>query len=76
MKTASEWSPAAMSTPAAIASTSSTRLTTCWAGPSVTGRPGRISWSLPKAMFEPQKDTEPTIAANSEKTATYVGVCE
>ena len=24
-------------------------------------------------MFEPQKETEPTIAANSEKTATYVG---
>ena len=33
------------------------------------GRPGMISWSLPKAMFEPQKETEPTIAANSEKIA-------
>ena len=31
------------------------------------GRLGiRISWSLPKAMFEPQKETEPTIAANSD----------
>ena len=29
-----------------------------------------ISWSLPKAMFEPQKETEPTIAANTEKIAT------
>ena len=29
-------------------------------------RPGRIrSWSLAKAMFEPQKETEPTTAANS-----------
>ena len=36
---------------------------------SVIGRPGMISWSLPKAMFEPQKETEPTIAANSEKIA-------
>ncbi len=49
------------------------RLTICWPAPSVIGRPGMISWSLPKAMFEPQKDTEPTIAANTEKIATYVG---
>ena len=33
------------------------------------GRPGMSSWSLPKATFEPQKDTEPTIAAKSEKIA-------
>ena len=32
-----------------------------------------ISWSLPNAMFEPQKEIEPTIAANTEKIATYVG---
>ena len=32
-----------------------------------------ISWSLPKAMFEPQNETDPTIAANTEKIATYVG---
>ena len=32
---------------------------------SLIGRPGRISWSFPKAMFEPQNETEPTIAANS-----------
>ena len=69
MNTTSEWSPAAMSTPAATARTSSTRLTICWAAPKLIGRPGMISWSLPKAMFEPQKETEPTIAANSEKTA-------
>ena len=46
------------------------RLTICCAAPSVIGRPGMISCSLPKAMFEPQKEIEPTIAANSEKIAT------
>ena len=69
MKIASECEPAAMSTPAATARISSTRLTICCAEPKLIGRPGMISWSLPKAMFEPQKETEPTIAANSEKTA-------
>ena len=59
--------------PAASARISSTRLTICWAEPKLIGRPGMISWSLPKAMFEPQKETEPTIAANTEKIATYVG---
>ena len=55
--------------PAATARISSTRLTICWPAPSVIGRPGMISWSLPKAMFEPQKEIEPTIAANTEKIA-------
>ena len=36
----------------------------CWPG-SWIGRPGMISWSFPNAMFEPQKETEPMIAANS-----------
>ncbi len=72
MKSPSEWLPAAMSTPAASARISSTRLTICCAEPKLIGRPGMISWSLPKAMFEPQKETEPTIAANSEKTVMYV----
>ena len=49
---------------------SSTRLTICWAEPKRIGRPGMISWSLPKAMFEPQNEIEPTIAANTEKIAT------
>ena len=40
------------------------------ARPTVIGRPGRISCSLPKAMFEPQKETEPTIAAKRLKIAT------
>ena len=30
----------------------------CWPG-NWTGRLGMIAWSLPKAMFEPQKETEP-----------------
>ena len=37
------------------------------------GRPGRISWSLPKAMFEPQNETEPTIAENSDGIAISSG---
>ena len=35
----------------------------CWPG-SWIGRPGMISWSFPNAMFEPQNETEPMIAAN------------
>ena len=62
--------PATMTTASAMAAAKSAKLTTCWGRPSVIGRPGRISWSLPNAMFEPQNDTEPTMAANSEKTAT------
>ncbi len=69
MKRTSECSPAAIATPQASAISSSSRLTYCWDEPSVIGLPGMISWSLPKAMFEPQKETEPTIAANSEKIA-------
>ena len=68
-KIPSEWLPAAIATAAASASPRSAKFTGCCAAPSVIGRPGISSWSLPKAMFEPQKDTEPTIAANSEKIA-------
>ncbi len=70
MKITSSWAPAAMSTPAATARMSRTRFTICWAEPNEIGLPGMISWSFPKAIFEPQKDTEPTIAANSEKIVT------
>ena len=58
-------SAAAIAT-APTAPRASAALTGCWR-PSVIGRPGRISWSLPKAMFEPQKETEPTIALKSEE---------
>ena len=35
----------------------------CWPGSEI-GRPGMSSCSLPNATFEPQKETEPMIAAN------------
>ena len=35
----------------------------CWPGNRI-GRPEISSWSLPKAMFEPQKETEPTTIEN------------
>ena len=61
-----------MATAHATATSSSARLMNCCVrpGPMVIGRPGRISCSLPKAMFEPQKETEPTIAAKRLKIAT------
>ena len=52
--------------------TSSSRLMTCWTG-SWIGLPGRISCSLPNAMFEPQKETEPTMAAKRIGTAVSSG---
>ena len=41
---------------------SSTALITCWPG-TASGRVGIRSWSFAKAMFEPQKETEPITAA-------------
>ena len=38
--------------------TRSSALITCWPG-TASGRVGIRSWSLAKAMFEPQKETEP-----------------
>ena len=63
MNSSSDSEPAAMATAQPTAISSSAALTNCWPG-SWIGRPGRISWSLPKAMFEPQKEIEPMIAAN------------
>src|SRR5581483_5836248 len=37
------------------------------------GRPGTSPCNLPKATREPQNDTEPTIAPNSDETMTYAG---
>ena len=73
MKISSECEPATITTPSATATAASRQLTGCWAAPSVIGRPGRSSWSLPKAMFEPQNEIEPMIAAKIEKTAMYGG---
>ena len=68
MNISCECEPATIATPHATAPAAIRPLTSCCWRPSVIGRPGRSSWSLPKAMLEPQKETEPTIAANSEKT--------
>jgi len=73
MNSACECEPLATSAASRIAPAKSSALTTCCGRPSVIGRPGSSSCSLPKAMFEPQKETEPTIAANRVKTATYSG---
>ena len=62
-KSSSDSVPAAMITAQAITTASSAMLRNCWPG-SWIGRPGRISCSFPKAMFEPQNEIEPTIAAN------------
>ena len=47
------------------------RFRSCWPG-TLIGRPGRISWSFPNAMFEPQKLIEPMIAANNDAIITVV----
>ena len=69
MNSACEWVPAARMIALTTAIANRTRLMMLWPG-SLIGRPGRISWSLPKAMFEPQKEIEPTIAANSVGIST------
>ena len=38
---------------------------------SLIGLPGRISWSFPNAMFDPQNEIDPTIAANSDGISTF-----
>ena len=53
----------AISTQATTIPISSSALTTCWPG-TASGRVGIRSWSLAKAMFEPQNETEPTTALN------------
>ena len=40
-------------------------MTTTWPG-SFSGRPGSSSWSFANAMFEPQNEIEPMIAASSD----------
>ena len=44
---------------------------TCWRG-SMIGLPEMISWSLPKAMFEPQNEIAPTTVENIRKIITSV----
>ena len=65
--------PIAADAAQAAAPASSSRFTACCARPSPSGRPGRISWSLPNATSEPQNDTEPTTAPNRKAITTYSG---
>ena len=60
-----------MSTAHTTGTTSRSRLSGCCSRPIPIGLPGSTSWSLPNAISEPQNDTDPTIAANSDVTATY-----
>ena len=41
-----------------------------------TGRLGMIAWSLPKAMFDPQKETEPITVENRIGTKMSSGMLE
>ena len=52
---------------------SSRTLITCWPG-TASGRVGIRSWSLAKAMFEPQKETEPTTAAKRIGISSSSGI--
>ena len=63
----------AMLTQAATIPISSTTLITCCPG-TASGRVGIRSWSLAKAMFEPQKETEPTTAAKRIGISSSSGI--
>ena len=70
MNSACECVPAASTTALTTVINSSTPLMIDCPG-SLIGRPGRISWSLPNAMFDPQNEIEPMIAANSDGISTF-----
>ena len=59
----SDSAPAAIATDAPTATSSTAALMNCWPGTAI-GFWGIRSCSFPKAMFEPQKETDPMIAAN------------
>ena len=63
MNSASDSVPAAIAVAQPTHTASSPMLMNCCPG-SWIGRPGMSSWSFPKAMFEPQNETDPMIAAN------------
>ncbi len=66
---------AEIATHPAISPTSSSALMTCWPG-TASGRVGIRSCSLAKAMFEPQKETDPTTAEKSTGISVSRGICE
>ncbi len=53
--------------------TRSRAFTTCWPG-TLIGCPETIPWSLPNAMFDPQKEIEPTTIENSVGTKVSSGI--
>ena len=72
MNSACECVPAASTIALTTQIANSTPLMIVWPG-SLIGLPGRISWSFPNAMFEPQNETDPTIAANSVGISLFSG---
>ena len=74
MNSAWEWDPANRMTALSTAIVNNARFKMVWLAPgSLIGRPGRISCNLPKAMFDPQKLIDPTIAPNSSKSSVRSG---
>ena len=63
MNSPSDSVPDAMATAQPMQTASRAMFTSCWPGTWI-GRPGISSCSLPKAMFEPQKEIEPMMAAS------------
>ena len=70
MNSASEWVPEARMIALATAIVNRAPLMIAWPG-SLIGRLGRIAWSLANAMFEPQNEIDPTIAANNVGISTF-----
>jgi hypothetical protein len=68
--------PSPIATPHPTETSRSAAFNGCCARPRLIGLPGSTSCSLPKAISDPQKDTEPTIAANNEVTVTYPATVE
>ena len=69
---ASECTPAASTIAEPTATANSAALMTAWPG-SLIGLPGSTPWSFPNAMFDPQNEIDPTIAANSDGISVLSG---
>ena len=72
MNSACECVPAARMIALTSATANSPRLITACKG-SLIGWPGKIAWSFPNAMFEPQNETDPMTAANSDGISVLSG---
>ncbi len=67
------WLAASTTQPARIPASSDTPLKMCWPANRI-GRPLISSWSLAKAMFEPQNETEPTTSEKRTGIITSSGM--